>query len=225
MKRGMKADMRKFLEPTALVDSRHPLITRLAARFAAAAGSARELAKAIFNFVREQVTYELRPSNLPASRVLAERAGQCFNKAILQVAIARAAALPAGFVPSLIRREVYRPIVTANFYEKISPETWHCAGAFLLDGRWVEADATLDRATLVLYAGHLHAFKPNPWDGARPFALPERVVVEKLPVRASIDDVARLQPRGVTRREMTAQNRRIRRLKRAFEEKEDVRGR
>lgn len=212
----MEGNLRKYLEPTAFVDCRHPRITRLAARLAAAGGSARELAKAIFDFVREEITYEFRPSNLLASRVLSDGAGQCFNKAILQAALARAAALPAGFIPSLIRREVYRPVVTKGFYRKIRPETWHCAGAFLLDGRWLEADATLDRATLALYAGHLHGFKPSPWDGATPFALPERVVVKKLPVRASIDDVARIPPRGVSRRDLSAQNSRMRKLRRSF---------
>jgi len=208
-----------FLKPTALCDSRRPLIARTAKQLAVGCRSTPELAVAIYHFVREEIVYEFRRSDLTASQVLADGVGQCFNKANLQVALARAAGLQAGFALFEIDREVYRPVVTESFYARISPRTWHCAGAFWLDGRWLTADATLDPLTLLLCLGERNQPTPRRWDGRRSVKLPEKFIRREWPTRASIDDVAPIPPRGVSRQAQAAQNRRIRRLRAALLER------
>lgn len=136
------------LGPTDVIDSEHPLI--VAAAQAAIAGAPDGAAKraALFRLVRDRIRYDLAP-DLPdrtawtASRTLARGTGFCHQKAVLLVALLRAARLPAAIGFEHIRdHKLLEPR-----FEKVLPGgiiAYHGRAAVFAGDRWLWIDPSLD---------------------------------------------------------------------------------
>ncbi len=145
MTQEAEEDLGAYLAPTSFIESEHSAIRAVAERLGLAALEPRARAAAAFHFVRDEVRYEfvakLAPEYYKASRVLADGRGFCVQKAVLLCALGRTAGLPTALVVSDLRdrtlpESLVQALKTDVFYH-------HGLNAFHLDGRWIQADASL----------------------------------------------------------------------------------
>lgn len=104
-------------------------------------------AVALFYFVRDGIAYNLYvPKHLPehfrASNTLARGKGYCVQKAVLLVALARAAGIPARLCCAKIRNHLVPPKVLERLKSDIFP--WHGYAELYLEGKWVKATPAFD---------------------------------------------------------------------------------
>ena len=92
--------MDQYLRRTELIDWDHPAVARQATALAGS-GSATDIAKACFEWVRDEVQhsgdFQKNPVTWRASDVLLHRTGYCYAKSHLLAALLRANGIPAGF--------------------------------------------------------------------------------------------------------------------------------
>jgi hypothetical protein len=95
------ADMEEFLRASTVIDWKHPEIIELANHIGLGYGTAVEISKACFEWVRDEirhsVDYQMNPVTCRASDVLKHKTGYCFAKSHLLAALLRANQIPAGF--------------------------------------------------------------------------------------------------------------------------------
>ncbi len=93
--------MKEYLEATEIIDWQHPDIVNLASRLARGKAEPVAIAKACFEWVRDEIKhscdYQLNPVTCLASEVLQHRTGYCYAKSHLLAALLRANQIPAGF--------------------------------------------------------------------------------------------------------------------------------
>lgn len=93
--------MEEYLQASEIVDWRDSTILEMAAKIASKHSTQESIAKACFEYVRDEVRhsvdYQMNPVTCRASDVLKYRTGYCFAKSHLLAALLRANAIPAGF--------------------------------------------------------------------------------------------------------------------------------
>jgi transglutaminase-like putative cysteine protease len=93
--------MEKYLQSTEIIDWQNPEILKLAHHLASTCQTTEEIAKACFQWVRDQIhhsrDYQMNPVTCRASDVLKYKTGYCFAKSHLLAALLRANQIPAGF--------------------------------------------------------------------------------------------------------------------------------
>jgi len=142
------ADPAACLGPTDVIESEQPAIRDLAQRLTAGLDSPPDKARALFDYVRDEIVYNFAPllatrSDWRASATLARGDGFCQQKALLLAALARAVGIPSqiGFQ----HLKDYKLLETR--YVSVLPDgviPFHGLNALYLNGRWIWADATLD---------------------------------------------------------------------------------
>lgn len=94
-------DFSPYLAATTVIDWRHPAVLAQAAALADGLAGEVDIAKACFEWVRDQVhhsvDHQLNPVTCRASDVLIHRTGYCYAKSHLLAALLRASGIPAGF--------------------------------------------------------------------------------------------------------------------------------
>lgn len=187
--------MREFLRETCFCDHSHPLIRSIAEEIFEGAGDEVEIAIRAFEWVRDQVLYRFDYWAVKASETARKRQGMCANKANLQVALLRAAGVPAGYHLMRIRKEVLKPVAEPTLYRLTRPVTLHVFCSVFLNGRWVSADATVDgRLYRAAYAGR-PGWSYVKWDGSFDYEIDRSFVVEDLGIHADIDELLATPPR------------------------------
>ena len=92
--------MKEYLESSKYIDWKHPKILAAAQAVVQRAKNQEQMAKACFEFVRDEIKhswdYQLNPVTCKASEVLEQRTGYCFAKSHLLAALLRANQIPAG---------------------------------------------------------------------------------------------------------------------------------
>jgi transglutaminase-like putative cysteine protease len=92
--------MKQYLDESACIDWKHPLVTAKAIELAEDCVSNEEIAKRCFEFVRDAIKhswdYRMNPVTCKASDVLIHGTGYCYAKSHLLAALLRANAIPAG---------------------------------------------------------------------------------------------------------------------------------
>ncbi|MEM8612648.1 MAG: transglutaminase family protein, partial [Cyanobacteria bacterium P01_H01_bin.105] len=93
--------MEQYLRADQVIDWKHPEIIALAKHMASGCDTPAEIAKACFEWVRDEifhsVDYQMNPVTCRASDALKHRTGYCFAKSHLLAALLRANQIPAGF--------------------------------------------------------------------------------------------------------------------------------
>ncbi len=135
-----------YLASSAMVDAGDPLIGKLAARAVSNAG-ADDLARA--NAMRASVHRIISGKGLDtafatASETARTRTGDCSEHAVLLCAMLRAEAIPSRVAVGLVYADAF--LGHRDIFG------WHMWTQALIDGRWVDLDATLDRR---YHAGHV----------------------------------------------------------------------
>ncbi|MBI3146975.1 MAG: transglutaminase family protein [Betaproteobacteria bacterium] len=124
----MKRDDTALLQATPLLDWQTPAILHLVS-----ARGWRELPEfervgAIYRYMRDEIAFGYNErDNLPASRVLQDGYGQCNTKAVLLMALLRAAGIPCRLHGATIHKRLQKGVVSGLFYV-LAPEnilhTW-----------------------------------------------------------------------------------------------------
>lgn len=136
------------LAPAEYIDSDHPSITAQAGELCAAAAADRDVAVAIYQFVRD-LRYEGGDFEdleiYRASGVLTAGHGYCVGKASLCTALYRAAGLPARIAFADVRNHLASPRLLRAMGTDIF--AWHGYTEVLHTGRWVRVSPTFDLGT------------------------------------------------------------------------------
>lgn len=92
--------MQAYIQPSEIIDWQHPQVFALAQSLAKHHTSAAAIARACFNFVRDEISHswdaQQNPVTLRASEVLRAQTGFCYAKSHLLAALLRANGLPAA---------------------------------------------------------------------------------------------------------------------------------
>lgn len=93
--------MEEYLKASEVIDWQHPEIIKLAQQIASKHQTETAVAKACFEWVRDEIyhsfDYQMNPVTCRASEVLKYKTGYCFAKSHLLAALLRANQIPAGF--------------------------------------------------------------------------------------------------------------------------------
>ena len=97
----MLIEMKEYLKASEIIDWQHPNVMQLAKQIALGLETPRAIAKACFEWVRDEIChsydYRMNPVTCRASEVLQHKTGYCFAKSHLLAALLRANQIPAGF--------------------------------------------------------------------------------------------------------------------------------
>lgn len=163
-------DLAVYLNPTDTIDSESETVLRTAAQLTAGCSTDSEKAVKLFYFVRDSIPYNVYMISMfredfVASTVLERGKGYCVQKAVLLAALGRATGIPTRLAFASIRNHR----VPARFVEKLGTNVFprHGYNQFLLDGRWVSAAATFDRALC-----EKNSLRTVEFDGANEAILP-----------------------------------------------------
>ncbi|RZI40439.1 transglutaminase family protein [Herbaspirillum sp. HC18] len=137
--------MKKYLEPTPLLDFDTPAIRDLIlARGWNSIADDKGKIRAAYDFVRNDVRFGYNASDdIPASRVLADGYGQCNTKTTLLMALLRALEIPCRFHGATIDKALQRGAVTGLWYYLAPVEIIHSWAEIWFNGTWVKLEGVI----------------------------------------------------------------------------------
>ena len=131
-----------------MIEADAPAIRALADRVAGDAEGT-EAARLLFDWVRDEITYDMAPDveareDWKATATLERGRGFCQQKAVLLASLLRSRGIPAGIVlQDLLDHKIPPHYVEFLGSQRLELHGLTCA---FLDGRWVRLDATLPRS-------------------------------------------------------------------------------
>lgn len=141
-------DLEAYLQASDIIDWQHPAILQLAHHLASTHQTTEEIAKACFEWVRDEIhhsrDYQMNPVTCCASDVLKYRTGYCFAKSHLLAALLRANQIPAGLCYQCLT--INAP-PASQLSDRNIPCTLHGLNAIFLPGiGWYRVDPRGNRA-------------------------------------------------------------------------------
>lgn len=135
------------LDHTLFIDCDHPAIKDMSDKLTATIENPKDKAIRLFYFVKDEIRYNIftprsTDACFKASHVLANREGYCVQKAVLLVALARAAGIPARLRFAEIRSHLTAPEIVAQRGSNVF--LYHGLTDLQINGRWVKATPTYD---------------------------------------------------------------------------------
>lgn len=194
--------MTAYLQPTPLCNFDHSTIQAKAAELVAASQTPQQAAMRIFTFVRDQIKFGLvYPLGETAIMTLERGVGQCSAKCNLQVALLRAAQIPARYHLVAVDRTSLRGLVPGALYKLFTPALWHPWAECYLDDRWIGCDTLIDRP-LYLSALRRGIIKSDlipsiDWDGTEDLILLKPWIKEEVEILAKLDEGLARMPRSM----------------------------
>lgn len=193
MARQLTEQVSKYLNPTILCDSDSQEIKKKAHELIKRTKTPKEAALKIFYFVRDEIPYSFDFTDVKASQTLRTRLGLSFQKTNLQIALLRAAGIPARYHRVSCRKQLLRGIISSLLYlvlPEVNPHFWcEC----YLSRKWVSCEATLDKALVegmtqrgLVAASQIPAID---WDGANDLIVVKPWIVEDFGAATSLDDL------------------------------------
>lgn len=139
--------MDEYLKATELCDSDHAEVKSKAGELTKDAGTPKEAAIRILDFVRDQILFGFNRYDAKASETLKGGIGFCITKTTLQLALLRAAGIPARYRQVVLSNESIKGLVPDYVYrKKIPKEIWyHHLGECYLSGKWLACEALFDK--------------------------------------------------------------------------------
>jgi transglutaminase-like putative cysteine protease len=143
-------DTENFLEPTSYIDCDAPSVKEKAQSIIQGITGQRDKAIKIFYAVRDGIKYtiygkRILPEHFRASSILAAGEGYCVQKAILLVALARAASIPARLRLAAIRSHIVPKELLEKRGSNLFP--YHGYTDLFIDGAWIKATPTFDKGS------------------------------------------------------------------------------
>ncbi len=183
---------KEYLEPTAIIDSDHPLVKGYAHDLTKDCATPIEKAVRLYYAVRDGIWYDpYTPFHLPehyrASNTLKNKRGYCVPKAALLCALARACGIPArvGFVT------VKNHLATKQLLEFLGSDlfVYHGYTDLFLDGKWVKATPAFNKELC-----QRHRVEPLEFDGRndslfQPYNLEKKLFMEYVDDHGVFSDI------------------------------------
>jgi CRP-like cAMP-binding protein len=139
-------------------DHHHPRVAALAQQLRRATPF--ETACAIWSHVWS-MPYRFGSWQWSASDTLGRGHGMCTTKAVLQVALMRAAGIEGGYVKATLDGALVRACMAPVYHPRFERATFkHYYAAARLSGRWIPLDASFSRGSLALIAETEPSVKP-----------------------------------------------------------------
>ncbi len=147
-KSAYQKELHKFLKPSVLCDSDHPMVKATAIEITSETKTSKKAAVKIFYFVRDKIKLALVHPWKSASETLKIGKGSCLTKATLQVALLRSVGIPARF--RVLEFKGNDPEEWEGILPSLAvswmPERWpHYFAEVYIEGKWIMADATFDK--------------------------------------------------------------------------------
>ncbi len=166
----------EFLAVSEHCDWDRPAVQNIVLNVCNSCASQREAAIAVYYFVRDGIPFAFRSLRETASETLRWREGQCAHKANLQIAMLRCLGIPAGYRSQSLDARAFEGFVSGHAAEFLGDPLAHVYATVFLDGKWADADATLDAALLDAVADEPWRMRGE-WDGRSDMAFPEGFLV------------------------------------------------
>lgn len=139
--------MDEYLKETVFCDFSDSSIVEVAEKFKSKHKNKKDLAVALFNFVRDEIHYSLGFWKKRASETLQKKTGTCTNSSNLLVALFRQVGIPAGYGVLKVKGQEYLgEIVPKKLRKYIKKESTHIYTYVYIDGRWLRCDPSSDEA-------------------------------------------------------------------------------
>lgn len=143
----MNLQMGKYLQPTFVIDCDNPTVQKKSKALTRGQEDIAKNAQRLFYFVRDEIKYNhdvlrSRPEHFQASNTLSRKEGYCVQKAVLLVALARSAGIPAGLGFARLRNNLLPKKTVKWLGTNILP--FHGYAEFYLNGKWVKATPAFD---------------------------------------------------------------------------------
>ncbi|MFN8944974.1 MAG: transglutaminase-like domain-containing protein [Pseudobdellovibrionaceae bacterium] len=134
-----------YVNESEFCDRSAPMIVHTAKKIVSSAATEQEKAVRLFNWVRDNIRYQVGLYTHRASDTFIHRFGSCTNKANLLVAMFRAAGIPAAFRLYRVKtREYFGPLCSKRLTQFMSFESIHVFASVHLNQRWLRVDPTDD---------------------------------------------------------------------------------
>ncbi|MCW1296921.1 MAG: transglutaminase family protein [Candidatus Parvarchaeota archaeon] len=148
----------KFCEPTPFCEANDPEIKKLAEEITKNKNTPEEASKAIFEWVRDKVRWDILPT-VGAKKLLKRKpiAGICTDKVNLFIALCRAIGIPARYL------FIYCDLKT--ILKELPKRVGHAAAEVFINGEWIISDPTFGENEETLF--HPNKFGEPSWESAR----------------------------------------------------------
>ena len=189
--------MQECLKPTELCDCESPQLKELAAQIVVGVDTAREASQRVFRFVRDAIPFNATLNiYLKASQTLRKKVVDYCNKINAQVALLRAARVPARYHLVRVEKEVLKPFIPRFLYNRLPSPVGHFWCECSIEGEWVACEALFDQP---LYQGMLKfgligqdQIPTIDWDGRSDLVLFKLWIVKDVGYYASYDELVKL---------------------------------
>jgi len=156
--------------------------------------------KKAFDWVRDNIEYQLGLTSESASETLQKGAGSCIHKSNLLVALLRTSGIPSGFHMMRVKtREYLGSLCTPRFNQFMSEESLHVYCAAYIDGKWLKLDPSDDIRFCNSIAHLCYQATPVHFDGFKDALVqlnPDHVLSDTSEAIPSVDDIF-MKPRRV----------------------------
>lgn len=146
-----KEGLEEFLRASELCNCNHPLVKATAEKITVNEKIPKDVAIKIFHFVRDEILLSFIDPWKTASETLRIGKGSCPTKATLQVALLRSVGIPARFRIMEFKGddpEEWEGVLPRFAVSRMPERFLHYFAEVYIEGRWIMADATFDKALL-----------------------------------------------------------------------------
>jgi transglutaminase-like putative cysteine protease len=155
--------MQEYLEPTFIINAEAEAIQTIAHELSVDSRDDIQTAVRLFYFVRDRIGYTVHvprfdPEDFRATATLDRQRGFCIQKAVLLIALCRAAGIPARLGFAIIRNHLLPDNLLSILKTKEIPD--HGFAELHLNGQWIKATPAFDLVTC-----QKNRFQPVEFDG------------------------------------------------------------
>jgi hypothetical protein len=196
MKFQVPEGMQEYVSPTEFCDCENVEIKQKSEELTQNASSPKEAAMNIFNYVRDQMPFAVGRTDVKASETLKNKEGYCVTKTNLQIALLRAAGIPARYHQVVLHKDVLKGIIPDSIHNMMEEKIWyHPWCECYLSGKWVACDLFLDKYTYnaAVKEGILSIEKMPTidWDGGTDLKIAAPWMLEDVGIHSSYDEVCK----------------------------------
>jgi len=196
MKFQVSEEMQEYVKPTEFCDCDSEAIRQKAQELTTDIDSPKEAAMKIFSYVRDHIPFAISRTDVKASRTLKDGKGFCVTKTNLQIALLRAAGIPARYHQVVLHKDVLKGIIPDFIHKMIEEKIWyHPWCECYLSGRWIACDLYLDKDTYnaAVKNGAINTEKiPTiDWDGETDLIIATPWILEDVGTHVSYDEISK----------------------------------
>jgi hypothetical protein len=189
--------MQAYLKPTELCDCEHVKLKEGAAEIVLGVDTPREASQRIFQFVRDTIPFNATLDIYQkASQTLGKKVVDYCNKVNVQVALLRAAGVPARCHLVRVEKGVLKAFIPGFLYDRLPSPVGHFWCECYLAGEWVACETLFDRPLYQgMLAGGLISQEQIPtidWDGEGDLVLLRPWIVKDVGPYPAYDELVKL---------------------------------